>query len=123
MGTRGDVSPGVFRASVFPSGQRQRRRSAARGLLAIGGQRASGGPWPAVIVIHENRGLTDHIKDVARRVANLGYVALAVDYLSRAGGTDKFSAPADPTQAINALKQSDIDSDTVASVAYLKTQS
>lgn len=34
---------------------------------------------PAVVVIHENRGLTDHIKDVARRVARAGYVGLAVD--------------------------------------------
>ena len=81
------------------------------------------GPWPAVIVIHENRGLTDHIIDVTRRVANLGYVALGVDYLSRSGGTGKFAPPADPTQAINALKQSDINSDTVAAVAYLKSQS
>lgn len=83
----------------------------------------TGGPWPAVIVIHENRGLTDHIIDVTRRVANLGYVALGVDYLSRSGGTGKFAPPADPTQAINALKQTDINSDTVAAVAYLKSQS
>ena len=83
----------------------------------------SGGPWPAVIVIHENRGLTDHIKDVTRRIANLGYAALGVDLLSRVGGTDKFNAPADPTQAINALKQADVNADIVASAAYLKGQS
>ncbi len=41
----------------------------------------------AVIVIHENRGLTPHIKDIARRVAKAGYIALAVDALSVAGGT------------------------------------
>jgi len=79
------------------------------------------GPWPAVITIHENRGITDHHKDVARRVANLGYVALSVDFLSRLGGTDKFASPADPTQGINALKQDDINKDIVASVAYLKS--
>ena len=83
----------------------------------------TGGPFPAVIVIHENRGLTDHIKDVTRRIANLGYVALGVDLLSRLGGTPKFAAPADPTQAINSLKQEDVNADLVASVAYLKTQS
>ncbi len=83
----------------------------------------SGGTLPAVIVIHENRGLTDHIKDVTRRVANLGYNALGVDLLSRVGGTDKFAAPADPTQAINSLKQEDINADLLASVAYLKSQS
>jgi carboxymethylenebutenolidase len=47
------------------------------------------GKYPAVIVIHENQGLTDHIRDVARRLAKQGYVALAPDYLSRQGGTAK----------------------------------
>ncbi len=46
------------------------------------------GTYPGVIVIHENRGLTDHIRDVARRVAKAGYMALAPDLASRAGGTD-----------------------------------
>jgi carboxymethylenebutenolidase len=41
----------------------------------------------AVLVIHENRGLNPHIKDVARRVAKAGYYALAVDALSPFGGT------------------------------------
>ncbi|WP_229755350.1 dienelactone hydrolase family protein [Hymenobacter cavernae] len=41
----------------------------------------------SVLVIHENRGLTPHIKDVARRVAKAGYVALGVDALSPFGGT------------------------------------
>ena len=45
------------------------------------------GPLPAVIVIHENRGLNEHIKDVARRMAKSGFVALAVDFLSVDGGT------------------------------------
>lgn len=41
----------------------------------------------AVIVIHENRGLTPHIKDVTRRVAKAGYLALGVDALTPLGGT------------------------------------
>ncbi|UYZ57388.1 dienelactone hydrolase family protein [Hymenobacter latericus] len=41
----------------------------------------------AVVVIHENRGLTPHIKDVTRRVAKAGYLALGVDALSAFGGT------------------------------------
>lgn len=45
------------------------------------------GKFPAVIVIHENRGLNPHIEDVARRAAKAGYVALAVDALSLLGGT------------------------------------
>jgi carboxymethylenebutenolidase len=45
------------------------------------------GPLPAVIVIHENRGLNAHIEDVARRLALEGFLALAPDFLSPAGGT------------------------------------
>ncbi len=42
---------------------------------------------PAVIVIHENRGLNPHIRDVTRRIALEGFLALAPDMLSRQGGT------------------------------------
>jgi carboxymethylenebutenolidase len=47
---------------------------------------ADGGTHPAVIVIHEASGLIDHIRDVSNRLANLGYVALAVDLYTREGG-------------------------------------
>jgi carboxymethylenebutenolidase len=52
------------------------------------------GKRPAVVVIHENRGLNPHIKDVARRIALEGFLALAVDMLSPLGGT-----PADEDKA------------------------
>ncbi len=52
------------------------------------------GKRPAVIVIHENRGLNPHIQDVARRIALEGFLALSPDLLSVAGGT-----PADDDQA------------------------
>ena len=48
---------------------------------------ASEGVAPVVLVCHENRGLTPHIQDVTRRFAKAGYVALAVDLLSRQGGS------------------------------------
>lgn len=44
------------------------------------------GPLPAVMVVHENRGLNPYIEDVARRVAKAGFVALAPDGLSSVGG-------------------------------------
>lgn len=47
----------------------------------------SSGGMPGVIVIHENRGLNPHIKDVARRLALEGFVAYAPDYLYALGGT------------------------------------
>ncbi len=45
------------------------------------------GKFPGVIVIHENRGLNEHIEDVTRRVAQAGFTALAPDGLSLLGGT------------------------------------
>jgi carboxymethylenebutenolidase len=45
------------------------------------------GPLPVILVIHENRGLNDHIRDVTRRFALAGFEALAPDWLSPAGGT------------------------------------
>ena len=54
-----------------------------RGYLV---QPAGNGPWPAVLVIHENRGLNPYVEDVARRVAVEGFLALAPDGLSPLGG-------------------------------------
>lgn len=56
-----------------------------KGYLAF--PKDAAGPLPAVIVIHENRGLNPHIRDVARRMALEGFVALAPDFLSPNGGT------------------------------------
>tara|TARA_R110002110_G_scaffold12021_2_gene57249 strand:+ start:1680 stop:2180 length:501 start_codon:yes stop_codon:yes gene_type:complete len=44
------------------------------------------GPQPAVLVVHENRGLNPYIEDVARRCAKAGYIALGPDGLSPLGG-------------------------------------
>jgi carboxymethylenebutenolidase len=55
------------------------------GYLAV--PAAGAGPYPVVLVCHENRGLTAHIQDVTRRLAKAGFVALAVDLLSRQGGS------------------------------------
>ncbi len=54
-----------------------------RGYLV---QPAGAGPFPAVVVIHENRGLNPHIEDVARRAAVEGFLALAPDGLAPIGG-------------------------------------
>ncbi|MDQ7858564.1 MAG: dienelactone hydrolase family protein [Armatimonadota bacterium] len=64
------------------------------------------GSHPGVIVIHENRGLLEHFKDVARRFAREGYVALAVDLVATPGGTARL---ADSAQATAALGQTPPD--------------
>ena len=58
---------------------------------------------PMVIVIHENRGINDHIRDVARRLAVAGLSAVAPDFLSPAGGT-----PANPDQAREMIGKLDL---------------
>src|SRR5437868_15349957 len=47
---------------------------------------AAPGPRPGMVVIHEAGGLGEHIRDVANRFANIGYVTLAVDLYTREGG-------------------------------------
>jgi carboxymethylenebutenolidase len=66
------------------------------GLQGYLAQPAGGAPAPVILVCHENRGLTGHIQDVTRRLAKAGYVALAVDLLSRNGGTASLSSEAVP---------------------------
>ncbi len=80
------------------------------------------GPYPGVVVIHENRGITDYIKDVIQNLAREGYVGLAVNLVSRSLGSDY---PGDTDEARNALgKLSDDDAmaDLDAGVEYLKRQ-
>lgn len=80
-----------------------------------------GGPLPGVLVIHENRGLNAHIEDVARRAALAGYVALAPDGLSYAGG-----ALEDQEASRNLFGQSDVQritADVIAGVPYLANRS
>jgi len=56
-------------------------------LMGYLAQPSSGEVSPVILVCHENRGLTPHIQDVTRRFAKAGYVGLAVDLLSRQGGS------------------------------------
>ncbi len=65
-------------------------------LIGYWARPAGQGPFWAVLVCHENRGLLEHIKDVTRRVAAAGYVGLAVDLLSREGGTQAVDSSAVP---------------------------
>ena len=53
---------------------------------------AAEGTYPAVLVIHENRGLNPHIKDVTRRMAKEGFIAFGGDYLTAMGGTPSRSS-------------------------------
>jgi carboxymethylenebutenolidase len=74
---------------------------------------------PALLVIHENRGLNEHIKDVTRRAARAGFVSLGIDLLSRFGGT-----PEDPEAALRLYGQTTVEgrlADMQSSLAYLQS--
>ena len=81
------------------------------------------GKYPAIVVIHQNRGLNEHIRDVARRFAKEGYVALAPDYLSRHGGTKKVSPEGKDVNVRELAPTQTVVEDTEASVTYLRTLS
>ena len=97
--SEGEVAPGI------------------KGLLAI--PKEASGKLPAVLVIHENRGLNPHIKDVTRRMALEGFVAFGADYLAPQGGT-----PADEEKAremIGTVKPEDQVAYSMAAIKALQS--
>lgn len=86
-----------------------------KGYLA---QPSKGGKFPAVLVIHENRGLNPYIEDVARRFAKAGFLAFAPDGLTSVGGY-----PGDEQKGAAAFREVDgikMTEDFVAASAWLK---
>jgi carboxymethylenebutenolidase len=81
---------------------------------------AAGKTRGAVLVIHENRGLTDHIRNVAGRLAASGYSALALDLLSEEGGTATFAGDAEVGAALSAAPPERFDADMKAAVTELR---
>jgi carboxymethylenebutenolidase len=86
-----------------------------RGYLV---QPAGDGPFPAVLVIHENRGLNPYVEDVARRVAVAGFLALAPDGLSPLGGYP--GNDDDGREMQKQLDQAKLRQDMLNSARYLK---
>jgi carboxymethylenebutenolidase len=78
------------------------------------------GKFPALVVIHANQGINDYTRDVARRFAKQGYAALAIDYLSRHGGSKK----ANPNGGLTTIRElapwQAVAEDTDSGFGYLK---
>jgi carboxymethylenebutenolidase len=79
------------------------------------------GTYPGVVVIHENRGLLEHHKDIARRYAKAGFAAVAPDLVSREGGTGVADPDQVPGFLANADPQRHVD-DATAAGAFLQGQ-
>jgi carboxymethylenebutenolidase len=79
------------------------------------------GKYPGIVMVHEGQGLSDHIRDVARRLAKEGFVVLAPDFLSRLGGTRLVTPKGTAISNIRELAPWDkIAEDAESGFAYLK---
>ncbi|MFF5213016.1 dienelactone hydrolase family protein [Streptosporangium sp. NPDC000396] len=104
--------PSATEAITFPGPE--------KGVTLQGAWAAAPDPRGAVLVIHENRGLTDHIRSVAGRLAASGYSALALDLLSREGGTGSFGDPARVTAALSGISEARFSADMKAALDELE---
>jgi carboxymethylenebutenolidase len=77
-------------------------------------------PRGGILVIHENRGLTDHIRSVAGRLAAVGYSALAIDLLSEEGGTGAFPDEAEIGAVLGRVPPERFVADMKAGVTELR---
>ena len=138
LGVTGAAASGLlaaFASAPAPAAKRKRRRGGTetdwaavatvpitfagpRGTLMAAWAEAEK-PRGGVLVIHENRGLTEHIRTVAGRFAASGYSALALDLLSEEGGTGAFPGEAEVAAALAAIDPTRFDADMQAGVTEL----
>ncbi|WP_152053213.1 dienelactone hydrolase family protein [Tautonia marina] len=111
------VAPGDERIHVeYATYESPRGGGTIRGLLAR--PRAEDATYPAVLVIHENRGLNPYIEDVARRLAVRGFLALAPDALTPLGG---YPGDDDQGRAMQARRDAgEMTEDFIAGAEFLK---
>ena len=81
------------------------------------------GRRPAVIVVSDNWALDDHSRDVGRRLAKAGYVAIVPDVVSRVGGTGSFSSREEVAKAVSQLSDDNVMKDLMGAQNYIKGQS
>jgi carboxymethylenebutenolidase len=82
---------------------------------------ASGGPFPVVIVVQEIFGVHEHIKDICRRFAKLGYLAIAPELYARQGDVSNMENIAEIiAKVVSKVPDAQVMSDIDASVAWAK---
>jgi carboxymethylenebutenolidase len=80
-----------------------------------------GGPFPTVLVVQEIFGVHEHIKDVCRRLAKLGYLAIAPELYARQGDVSKMTEIQDIiSKVVSKVPDSQVMSDLDAAVAWAK---
>ena len=81
---------------------------------------AAGGPFPVILVVQEIFGVHEHIKDICRRFAKLGYFAIAPEMYARQGDVSKLEAFPEILKIVTKVPDSQVMSDLDAAVAYAK---
>jgi carboxymethylenebutenolidase len=81
---------------------------------------ASGGPFPVVLVVQEIFGVHEHIKDVCRRFAKLGYLAIAPELYARQGDVSKLSSIDEIRAIVAKVPDAQVMSDLDAAVEFAK---
>ncbi len=113
----GAIAASPAAAAIVPEDD---KRLTARNQTLVGGYKAyvaeprTRSLKPTILVVHENRGLNAHTRDVARRLALANFRAVAVDFLSPSGGT-----PSNEDAAREAIGKLDLGAATAAGVAML----
>ena len=81
---------------------------------------AGGGPFPVILVVQEIFGVHEHIKDICRRLAKLGYFAVAPELYARQGDVSKLTAFPDIFKVVSKVPDAQVMSDLDAAVAWAK---
>lgn len=79
------------------------------------------GKFPVVLVIHEIRGLNAHIRDIGRRLAKEGFVALVPDFFSRLGGSEKYETLEKAKEGVKDISEDHTVEDLMSGIDYLRT--
>jgi carboxymethylenebutenolidase len=117
---RATTTPGASPAGPQPRATEDITFPGPGGRDSFGTFAAAESPKGAVLVIHENRGLTDHIKSVAGRFAASGYSALAADLLSSEGGTAEAGDEATIMGALRSASEDDLVAEMTAALDELE---
>jgi carboxymethylenebutenolidase len=81
---------------------------------------ATGGPFPTVLVVHEAWGVHEHIKDLCRRFAKLGYYAIAPELFARQGNAAAITDPQERGKLLASVPTEEVMSDLDATVIFAK---
>ncbi|GIW07355.1 MAG: carboxymethylenebutenolidase [Dehalococcoidia bacterium] len=89
-------------------------------ILAYRARPRGRGPFPTILLLPDGRGLSPYAKEMARRLAKGGYLTLAIDFLSRSGGTDNAGDLTALTALLNRITPDRAAGDVAAAVHYLE---